>query len=339
MPNRPEQLLQGGFYNLNMSHFYCEKISSAQALQIWKNSPQSTVFTHPDVIADLADNVEWWICRKGEEPLCAWPICLNDSNEVILPDFTYYVGPLWTENAYKMPPHRWLSTTTKVYEGFIEVFIDHYKGFISSFHSDLTDVRVFDWWNYHEIDKPRCIISPRYTTVIDNISQKSELEIFNSFRELRKREIRKAERQNFSLDQNIPSSEKVIKLYQEVLARQNIIPQPQTLKLIEKLLEIIKKGFGVALSVEKNEKLAALVILLNDRNTANMTLNLVSDDFRGSGLPAWMIFNSICFARQNGLGRFDFNGANSPRRGDDKHSYGSAYSLFFQIKLCTKTKN
>lgn len=321
-----------------MSHFYCETISSAQALQIWESSPQATVFTHPEVIANLADNIEWWICRKGDEPLCAWPICLNQFGEVILPDFTYYVGPLWTEKAYKMPPHRWLSTTTKVYESFIESFVDHYKGFISSFHSDLTDVRVFDWWNFHEVDKPRCIISPRYTTIIDQISQKSELDIFNSFRELRKREIRKAERQNFSLSQKIPSPEKAAKLYQEVLARQSLIPQPQTLKLIEKLLQIIKDGFGVALSVEKDGKLASLVILLNARDTANMAVNLVSDDFRGTGLPAWMIFKSICFAQQKGLQRFDFNGANSPRRGDDKHSYGSAYSLFFQIKLCTEAK-
>lgn len=28
---------------------------------------------------------------------------------------------------------------------------------------------------------------------------------------------------------------------------------------------------------------------------------------------------------------FDFNGANSPLRGDDKHSYGASEKLYFQL--------
>ena len=33
---------------------------------------------------------------------------------------------------------------------------------------------------------------------------------------------------------------------------------------------------------------------------------------------------------------FDFNGANSPNRGDDKHSYGAKENLFFDLKYNIK---
>ena len=52
-----------------------------------------------------------------------------------------------------------------------------------------------------------------------------------------------------------------------------------------------------------------------------------------SGLVAWAIRNQIMMAKSCGLDVFDFNGANSPSRGDDKHSYGAKAALFFEIAL------
>ena len=36
-------------------------------------------------------------------------------------------------------------------------------------------------------------------------------------------------------------------------------------------------------------------------------------------------------AKKRKMNYLDFNGANSPNRGDDKHSYGAGQELFFEI--------
>ena len=41
---------------------------------------------------------------------------------------------------------------------------------------------------------------------------------------------------------------------------------------------------------------------------------------------------TFMFAEGDKFNSFDFNGANSPLRGDDKHSYGAEEKLYFQLK-------
>ena len=48
-------------------------------------------------------------------------------------------------------------------------------------------------------------------------------------------------------------------------------------------------------------------------------------------MAALNILSSIMSAKNNGKKVFDFNGANSPDRGDDKHSYGAKYKLYFEV--------
>ena len=40
----------------------------------------------------------------------------------------------------------------------------------------------------------------------------------------------------------------------------------------------------------------------------------------------------IKYLKKYNFDTLDFNGANSPNRSDDKHSYGTDYKLYFQLK-------
>ena len=47
----------------------------------------------------------------------------------------------------------------------------------------------------------------------------------------------------------------------------------------------------------------------------------------------WSIHEAIMQNKKNKLDIFDFNGANSPQRGDHKHSFGAKLKLFFKLSL------
>ena len=97
----------------------------------------------------LSQRVDWWLAWKGNGP-CLWPVCMPDNKSVELPLFTYYVGPMWSQIAYDIPVSRWLASSMQVYGGFIKLFIEKYNRIKTCLPVGLTDVRVFDWWNYGE---------------------------------------------------------------------------------------------------------------------------------------------------------------------------------------------
>ena len=51
------------------------------------------------------------------------------------------------------------------------------------------------------------------------------------------------------------------------------------------------------------------------------------------GCNAFLIHKTIMMSKNLGVKSFDFNGANSPQRADDKHSFGSSPDLFFDISI------
>jgi len=302
--------------------------------KLWQESPHSSVFTHPDVLNTLSNRVDWWMAYKGKQPQCLWPVCLPDGEKIGLPDLTYYVGPLWSQNVYPLPAHRWLSRTLDVYEAFIEHFLDQYDEIQACLPKGLQDVRPFDWWNYHQPDQPRFDIRPRYTACIHDLHKKNESAIISDFRQLRRRELRSLESAGPPPRTNDCFLEDIIKLYEGVMERQDADVEAKIQKEIAALSDLVKLGHGeiVAFKDSKSGNVIAACLLLYAKGEANMVLNLVDNEWLGSGLPAWMITESIKTAQSRGMKTFDFNGANSPNRGDDKHSYGALPSLFFDVK-------
>ena len=307
--------------------------SREEIVALWEESPHSSVFTHPDVLSRLSQGVDWWIAWKGQEPQCFWPVCTPVGTEVGLPDLTYYVGPMWTSVAFPIAPHRWLTRTKRVYEAFIQRFLSEYGCIHACLPKGLLDVRAFDWWNYHQDDKPRFLLKPRYTACIHELDQKDEKSITGEFRQLRRRELRSLKKGGPPPRTDQWSVDDLLRLYSDVMGCQDVGLESENRSKIQALADLVRNGIGdvVAFMDPANEETIAACLILFGKGEANMVLNLVDSHWRESGLPAWMVTETIKAAQEKGMRTFDFNGANSPNRGDDKHSYGAEPVLFFEV--------
>jgi hypothetical protein len=313
-----------------VSKYSISQISSKSTEDIWLNSPQSSVFTHPKVLDELAKEVHWWAVTKGQETQCIWPVTLNAKRKPFIPPFSYWQGPMWTKKAYNHPSHKTLSLKTAVYELFIKTFIDNYESIKASLHPSLLDVRVFDWWNYHEPNKPKFKIKPRYTALITNI-QKSNKDIEKNFRRNKSRDLKKFEKIKKSIYfDNLCSEEEFITFYKEKLKIEKAVTSDELISL----LRIVRNGHGwiQAARQRKNSTLCGLIIVFHHHNQANFIINLALKEFKREGLMPASVFKAIETARDRGLKYFDFNGANSPDRGDNKHSYGAEPLLYFDLE-------
>jgi hypothetical protein len=313
-----------------VSKYSISRISNNKVEDFWINSPQSSVFTHPNVLEEFAKEVHWWAVFKGQEIQCVWPITLNDKRESFLPPFSYWQGPFWTKKGFNHPYHRTLSVTTSVYELFIKHLFLEYGSIKASLHPSLLDVRVFDWWNYHEPNKPKFIIKPRYTALITNI-QKSNKDIEKNFRVNKRRDLKKFEKIKKSIYfDNLCSEEEFITFYKEKLKIEKAVTSDELISL----LRIVRNGHGwiQAARQKKNSTLCGLIIVFQHQNQANLIINLALNEFKREGLMPASVFKAIETARDRGLKYFDFNGANSPARGDDKHSFDAEPVLYFDLE-------
>ncbi|MFO7802275.1 MAG: GNAT family N-acetyltransferase [Desulfovermiculus sp.] len=317
-----------------MGRFSFERINAQQAEDFWQDSPHGSVFTHPQVLTRLSPDVHWWLARKGREPFCLWPVCLEQDGNIHLPGLAYYVGPMWSRAGSSIPTHRWLADSTSVYKGLARKMIEHHGAVQAQLPVRLHDVRVFDWWNYHHPEKPRFTILPRYTACIENLQKRCVENIWSDFREVRRKEIRRLQRKGLPKRTFNWKEEELIGFYCRELGGQGVSVSEPAQKLMQELIGLASQGWGqiFAFRDSVHGEIASALVSLRAKGIWNMVLNATASNWRGSGLTAWTISTGITAAKDLGDDTCDFNGANSPARGDDKHSYGARPCLFFELR-------
>ena len=315
-----------------MGEITIAEISEEDSLHVWNNSPHATVFSHYFVLKKLAHKTRWFLARKGEEALCAWPVCLNEQGESYRPPFSYFVGPMWTFKGLSKPRHRQLYLRLAVYEGFLQVFEKKFGKVVASLAVGISDIRAFDWWNFHDVSKSRIQVLPRYTAQITSLSRLSKLEL--DYRDVRRQQVRKIERtKNFFVAESITPAQ-LFDLYTETLSRQGESVGEISEKHMSTLQQLVSDGYGCLTAVKdmsSSEEIAFVTLTLRSAGTSNLVLSLTNNAYRKTGVSVYGMHKSIERAALLGDHTYDFNGANSPNRADDKHSYGAEDKLYFDI--------
>ena len=103
-------------------------------------------FTTPKNFYEAGLKMNWWVVFKNKEPLCIWPIYLNDHERVELPFFSYYFGPVWSQYFNKLSNHSILSKRNDILEIFLNMFKTLYKNLLYEFDYQNLDVRYFIWF-------------------------------------------------------------------------------------------------------------------------------------------------------------------------------------------------
>ena len=76
-----------------------------------------------------------------------------------------------------------------------------------------------------------------------------------------------------------------------------------------------------------------ILMLVFDNNSSHLLLSIANDEWKKKGIMTWSLHKAIMYSKYKNLNIFDFNGANSPQRGDNKHSFGAKTKLFFNLSL------
>ena len=318
-----------------MAEFRVTQVPSSTATDFWDRVPTAPVFTHPAVLSRLSPGCDWWLASQGDEPLCMWTVALDRAGEPHFAPFTYYVGPVWAPGARNRPASHIRSHSHALYDAMIECLLQRYGKIRAELQPSDLDVRPFSWWNYGGCPDERFTIEARYSARLGPLDECDDDQLLSGMRAVRRREIRRLLGQG-GLSRSSCRSPEVFQLaYQSVIEQQGLTVESQTLDTIEALWQLTETGYGRALawSLHPEEPPTSLTLLLDDRTSAHLVLKLGTNDPASDAHSAFAVFDAIRSTRDESLRFFDFNGANSPRRGDDKHSYGAGPVLFFQVSF------
>lgn len=315
--------------------FSIRSCANDEATDFWKKSSAATVFTSPEVVEKLGQVCDWWVAEKGSEPFVLWPVVLDEAGKPTLPPFSYFFGPVWSDTALLRAPSSRFADRLRAYEAFTEFLFDRYGALNFELAPQFLDVRAFSWWNYGDQESPQFVIEPRYTAQLRNLQSRQEEEIIAGLRELRRREIKRVDSEDrYTLHSEVSWTE-VVDLYARLFENQGIAVETETSQALERLGNFVGTEWASLTVVKERETgvTVSAVFTLRAKGVSNMVLNLTHPDHRKSGVGTWAVLHSILDAKKFGDDVYDFNGANSPRRGDDKHSYGAEDVLYFRLSL------
>lgn len=296
--------------------------------ELLTNSPQGTRYASPAVINALGCEVDNWLVLNKNQIVAGVPVITSNRASHGLPMHSYYIGLMYHKDIYKGKENRKTECEIAISEFVMDELSKVYDCVEFSLHHSISDVRGFDWFNYHSPENGRAKISPQYTA-ISNLQPLSDIRA--QARSSRRREEGYAKtREGLHFFMN-GTAEELVELYRQTFVR-------QSLEVSESELQVTMQFASYLLSQQLGE-----IAVVRDGAGAAQAAGLLFYDLSGFvHIPVvgtletkyggtLLYFQMMEYAANKGFEYMDFNGANSPSRGYFKHSVGAKAQLFFHV--------
>jgi GNAT superfamily N-acetyltransferase len=212
-----------------------------------------------------------------------------------------------------------------------------YPCFDCELYPEPMDIRPALWFS--EQTGGSIELKPRYTAMLNIAANRSIDELVGGFARNRRRDVKNLSGPGKPVQARMDLAH-AYQLYVRQLATKDA--KQQALSREREFLSILsaaENGRGFILKYRVGaESLSGFICCLKGTRTAAAVVMASTETAKRQGLPAWMILEAIKTARNLGLSRFDFTGANSPIGAAEKHGYGALARLYFAMRFQHSTK-
>jgi len=287
--------------------------------------PQNS-FQLPKVFTTLNGSKRVIQIQRGDEIRAIFPGHVDESTGMVSSSpLSYRQGLIYSSKHLLRTPSKTVSEQMLLVESLLSFF--EQKGIVNfqiSLSSDELDVRPWSWvlgrlgWSFR--------VEPRYTAVL-RLADRSEKQVWESFRPVRRQEIRKFSR---NLDVATVTAAEVadallLKLELDGPVDNEALRELRALRMVAGNPAFTATSYSDGISGARH-----YVLSLTAAGEKHLISNFDAVGPRVNGLHARSTHAEINKGMEEAE-LFDFNGANSPQRGDDKHSYGAEAVLYFEI--------
>lgn len=257
--------------------------------------------------------------------------CVVIKKENTYSDFAEYQGLALSPSLGSNTIQKIVTDQFKKTESVLNLLETKYKSFNLSLNPNITDLRPFQWLNYHN-DKNKISFKLRYTGIINLEDYLNFEEYLSSIRSGRRQEYKKAIKNKLTVIES-KNIEDFLRLYVLTFARQGLNVNHDDLVLMrntyESLLKINQARLTYAIN-EKNSIISGMIVYIYN-DTMYYQYGATDPKYRNSGGSVLIMLHNIKKGIESGIKKFDMIGINSPNRGDFKISFNAKPKPYYHV--------
>lgn len=323
--------------------YLVKELSTEVASLYWHKSESASLFSFPELLKSLGLKSRFFGGYKNDDLLIVWPLIETNTGYNLPPAFSYYFGPYWINNQLFDKPYKRFRNNLEVLNCLIEKINLIAPKIKFSLSPEFLDLRPFQWWNFHKPQNGQFKINLRYTAKYIFYKNINEENIINSFRlDDKRKKIKQIEKQKqlsvfFGVSQSVDF---YLEMYKNTILRSGGKIELKELEFLGKIIEISSKKLNTSVTshlIELNGKdfdspLGFQIILIG-KDQSYAVAQSTNEEGRKLNGNVFLNYKSLCYANSQKVLSFDFNGANSPNRADDKHAFGASEASYYELSL------
>ncbi len=291
------------------------------------SSPQGSVYTTSSFLNSLHVEIEK-VFFISENKKIASAVIIDTKGK---PTFSMYQGITLAPLAGRT--HSVFNQQLKILSSFLEYLSQKYSVIAFCLIHRFSDLRAFQWVNYHNPEKGQFDITLNYTGIIPLNEEENFDSYLESIRPVRRQEWRKCLKNNFKIYESDQTGA-FLRLYQLTFERQDITLSPETLQIVKRITEeaIRSKTGTLTYCEDANGVIHSATVILQYKDTFYYEFGASDPEYRSSGASVFLILHGIKKAFENNASYFDMVGINSPNRGDFKLSFNANPVPYFNVR-------
>lgn len=297
--------------------------------QFLDESDQGNIFCQSQTLSALdSKNKKYFVVGNSKTLMGA---LINLSN---LADLSYPSSVFLHNSINRMVSHRKAKISYEIISYLLLELEKLHKKICFSLHYSFKDIRGFQWFNFHETNKPKFSFNIRYTGIIQLQKFDTFSEYLQSCRQSRRQDYKKALKAGYycEISDNISALDRV---HQLTFERQGLKRSQGELYLVRKFASYaIKHNFGTLLLCKnKLGTTVAASFFIFDNNCSYYLIGASDPEYRNAGVGTLIILEQIKLSINSNTSFVDLVGINSPERGDFKTSFNAEVTQYIEAKL------
>tara|TARA_Y100000813_G_scaffold54531_1_gene38158 strand:- start:2085 stop:3086 length:1002 start_codon:yes stop_codon:yes gene_type:complete len=301
-------------------------------------SPEGTVFSETPFLSSLNAKAGLWYCLRGEEKAAA--VCVmesNDGREAVSYPNVIYNGIMFAPPPAKQNHAQVISEQFRILAFLSGELTEIYDSISMTFHPSITDMRPFQWHNYHN-EGPRYVIDIRYTNVLLLAKYRSETGMedapgYMEANKSRRQELRYAIKKDYRTEETF-DPQMFIDMYRSTFARQNLSMDGTGIEELPAMLDAMHAAGQTRMFVTRTSDgtPASIGIFARDAKRWYYQFGAGNPDLRDGHAGSLMLWDAMAALAEDGDMEIDLEGVNSPQRGYFKLSFGGTLTPYYRVR-------
>ena len=290
-----------------------------------RNSDQGNIFCSSGFLRALEESFERYLVYQNGVAVAAAILMTRDGSPLPAPyQFSCYHGVMFSRAIEGMPIHRVVPERLRIVDFLLAELSQRYSYLSFCLHHRFTDLRSFQWFNYHEPEKGQFKLELYYTGLLSFSQSESKEEYLRQVRELRRREYQRALKEGIMVEGS-DDVDLLDSLHELTFKRQSIQRSADEVRLLRSITrQALAANFGkLWVARTASGEAASAYLFLFDNSCAYYVFGANHPDLRRTAASSYLMFYVFDLFVKEGIRLIDFCGVNSPNRGDFKTSFNA----------------